>query len=305
MSLKRTWVVRLPRAMAAAAVGIGFLGLGGVVMCTSYPTFKDLPVDCTVLGEYTLYNKADDTVTDRDLTLDNFGEWFSATDTAAGDAKVVAVDPIPDGAVCQNSKAGKLTASRNNDWGCIFGSYKFGSGKTGEDASAWDGIAFFARAPGNTTKSFTVSLTDDNSESPNVLGRPDPDAGTGRCTNYINGDAGASAGQASGPSGIDPQTGTPLSGSGTTRAPYPDECGNSYTTTVTVTSDWQFYTVPFGDFQQASNPNRVPNAVFQAGTVPGTGLLTSGLRHLVFRAGKEAQVELWLSKLAFYKKKAH
>jgi hypothetical protein len=303
MSLKRTLIVKLPRALGAAAVGLGFLGLGGVVMCTSYPTFKNVPVDCSELEGYTLYDKATDTVKDRDLTLDNFGGWFSATDTAAGVAGVSAVDPIPDGPVCQNTKAGKLTATRNNDWGCIFGSYEFGAGREGEDASDWEGIAFFARAPGNTTKAFTVSLTDDNSES-NVPGRPDPDAGTARCTNYIT-DAGVgAAGPATGATGIDPQTGTPLSGSGTTRAPYVDECGNSYTTTVTVTSDWQFYTIPFGDFQQASNPNRVPNTVFQAGTVPGTGLLTSGLRHLVFRAGKEAQVELWLAKLAFYKKKA-
>ena len=302
MSLKRTFVIRSPRTLAAAAVSLGVLGVGGVVSCSSYPTFEIRPVDCSEVGEYTLYSAADDTVKDRDLTLDNFGGWFSSSDTAAGVTGISTVD-IPDGAVCQSPKAGKLTASHNNDWGCIFGSYEFGAGNNGEDASDWEGIGFFARAPGNSTKAFTLSLTDDNSESP-VNGRPDPNVSSARCTNYVAA-GGSTTGQASaGPSGIDPQTGTPLSGSGTTRAPYPDECGNSYTTTVLVTSQWQFHTVPFGDFQQAATPNRVPNAVFQAGTVPGTGLLTSGLRHLVFRAGKEAEVELWLTKLAFYKKKA-
>lgn len=304
MSLKRTLVTRLPRAVGAAAVGLAFLGLGGVVVCSSYPTFKDRPLDCSVTDGYEFYSKATDSQ-GGDLTLDDFTGWFSSTDTTAGVATVSTVDPIPDGPVCKNTKAGLLYATHNNDWGCIFGSYQFGAGKNGQDASAWDGISFFARAPGNTTKAVTLSLTDDNSESV-VGGRPDFDASSARCTNYIN-DAGPStAGQTGGgATGIDPQTGTPLSGSATTRAPYPDECGNSYTTTLELTSDWQFYTVPFGDFQQASNPNRVPNDVFKAGTVPGTGLLTSGLRHLVFRAGKEAELQLWLANLAFYRKKAH
>jgi len=298
-------VANSTRAMGTAAVGLTFLGLGGLVMCSSYPTDKNLPLDCSVTKGYDFYSKASDPNQDRDLTLDDFTGWFSSPDTTAGFAEISIADPIPDGPVCQNTQAGVLRATHNNDWGCIFGSYRFGSGKSGEDASDFDGISFFARAPGKATKAFTVSLSDDNSDS-SVSGRPDFDAGTARCTNYINDAGTAGTGQAGGsPAGIDPQTGTPLSGSGTTRAPYADECGNSYTTTISVTSHWQFYTIPFGDLQQASNPNRVPNDVFQAGSVPGTGLLTSALRHLVFRGAKEAEMELWLSKLAFYKKKAH
>jgi hypothetical protein len=302
MTFKRTLVIKLPRALGTVAVGLAFLGLGGVVVCSSYPTYKDVPLDCSVLSGYEFYSKATDTRKDRDLTLDNFPDgWYASTDTTAGIAALAVSNPIPDGPVCQNTKAVVLTASHNNDWGSLFGPWDFGN--TAEDASDWEGIAFFARAPGNTAKAFSISLSDDNSESPNS-GRPDPDAGTSKCTNYIV-DGGSSGQTGGGATGFDPQTGTPLSGSGTTRAPYPDECGNSYTFAMQVTSDWRFYTVPFGDLKQAANPNRVPNSVFQAGTVAGTGLLTSALRHLVFRGIKEANMELWLANLAFYRTKAH
>jgi hypothetical protein len=312
MSLKRTLVVKLPRVVGAAAVGLLFLGLGGVLVCSTYPTYKDLPTDCTVVNGYDL-NSTDTDAGQQNLALDNFTNWFAAADytpvtpdagtnaaVSANDdaaskfiasAQLTVADPIPDGPVCGNTKAVVLRASHNNDWGCLFGPWDFG--KTPQDASGWEGIAFWARAPGNTTKAFTISLSDTNTEA---------DSNAGVCRNYIA-DGGAPSGPG-GPSGIDPQTGTPLSGSGTTRAPYPDECGNGYTLAMQVTSDWRFYTVPFGDLEQASNPNRVPNSVFQAGTVAENGLLTSGLRHLVFRMSKEAEVELWLAHPAFYRKKA-
>jgi hypothetical protein len=302
MSLKRKMLVELPRAVGVAAVGLVFLGAGGVVVCSSYSTYKDLPIDCSPASGYEFYSKATDPDKTRDLTLDNFPDgWYASADTTAGVAKLSVADPIPDGEVCQNTKAVVLISSHTNDWGSLFGPWDFGN--TAQNASDWEGIAFFARAPGSAAKSFSISLSDDNSEA-TTPGRQDPDAGTGRCTNYIS-DGGTSSQTGGGSTGIDPQTGTPLSGSGTTRAPYPDECGNGYTVAMEVTSKWRFYTIPFGDLQQASNPNRVPNAVFQAGTVPGTGLLTSALRHLVIRGVKAADMELWLTNVAFYRKKTH
>ena len=46
----------------------------------------------------------------------------------------------------------------------------------------------------------------------------------------------------------------------TITAPPPDACGNSYSTVLPVTTDWQLYTIPFSQFHQTAMPNRVPNA---------------------------------------------
>jgi len=310
MSLNRMFVVRLPRVLGVVATCTLLLGLGGVFMCSTYPTYRGLLADCTAENVYEFYSHdTDPKKSARDLTLTNFNNWYASADytpdggaASSGNpdaainyvasAQLTVADPIPDGAWCGATSAAVLRASHNNDWGCLFGPWDFGSNP--QDASDWEGIAFWARAPGQTGKGFTLSIGDNNTES---------GASNGGCHDYLI-DGGTSAQTGGGQSGFDPSTGTPLSGSGTTRAPFPDECGNGYTVAMEVTSGWRFYTIPFSEFQQAANPNRVPNSVFNAGTVPGTGLLTSALRHLVIRFPKEAEGELWLAKLAFYRKKA-
>ena len=313
MSRQRTLLFGLPRAAGVAAAGTLLLGLGGLFACSTYPTYKDLPTDCTAENGYELYDQ-DTTPTDPTLTpLDysSFGHWFSAADytpdggvaVSYGDAASNYVDfaqenPVDlsqqDGPVCGHTAAIVLRASHNNDWGCLFGPWDFGKDNP-ENASAWEGIAFWARAPGDTSKGITLSLSDDNSQS---------GASGTYCRNYVA-DGGISTQTSAGPNGINPSTGTPLSGSSTTRAPYPDECGNGYTVEMQVTTDWRFYKVPFSDFKQASSPNRVPNSVFDAGSMPGNGLLTSRLRNFVVRMPRAAVVELWLTKLAFYRKNTH
>ena len=303
MSRKRILLVGLPRAAGMAAASTLLLGLGGVFACSTYPTYKDLPTDCTAENGYEFYY-SQTIPQDPNLTsLDNFQKWFAAADytpdagvaiSSNGDAapnyvasaQVTPIDLSPaDGSVCGNTSAVVLRASHNNDWGCLFGNYDFGNNHL-ENASGWEGIAFWARAPGDTTKGFTLAFTDENSASA---------SGTiaSNCRNYVA-DGGVSTQTGGGQSGIDRSTGTPLSGSGTTRAPYPDECGNGYNVAMQVTTDWAFYPVPFSDFKQTSNPNRVP-----------TGLLASGLRNFVVRMPKAAEVELWLTKLAFYRKNTH
>ena len=322
MSRKRILLVGLPRAAGVAVASTLLLGLGGVFGCSTYPTYKDLPTDCTAEKGYEFYYSQTNPQ-DPDLTsLDNFQKWFAAADytpdagvgaavsanydattSYVASAQVNPVDLNPaDGSVCGNTSAVVLRASHNNDWGCLFGPYDFGNNHL-ENASGLEWIAFWARAPGETSKGFTLAFTDENSAAAAASA-----SGSGTipsyCRNYIA-DGGVSTQTGGGPNGIDPSTGTPLSGSGTTRAPYPDECGNGYNVARQVTTDWRFYLVPFSDFKQTSNPNRVPNLVFDAGSVPETGLLTSGLRNFVLRMPKAAEVELWLTKLAFYRKNAH
>jgi len=316
MNAKRTSIVRVPLVAGLAASSGLLLSLVGTFNCSKYPTYRDVSTDCTAVdSEYELFDKAQDPRSSDpryDLTLldDKVTGWYGsadytpdggAVDRYTASASTPVAQNIVDGPLCgRYGQAAVFRASHNNDWGGVFGNYAFGNQL--RNASEWEGLAFWARSPGPTSKAFTFSLDDENTSS-EVVGI---DGGAtpihSNCTSYSS-DAGA-IGQTSGQSGgYDPSTGTPLSGSGTSRAPYQNECGNSYTVRVQVTGDWAFYAIPFNDFQQDLKPNRVPNSVFSAGSVPGTGLLTSALRYIGLRAPKESEVELWIARMAFYQKK--
>ncbi len=288
-----------------ACAGTLLLGLG--TACSKYPTSKNVPIDCTAENGYELYTKDPDN-SSPDLTLDDPAQWYGSPDYTPDGGSVgeyvasasvtgpTAIPDAPDGGVCGYTTAVVFRASHNDAWGGLFGNWNFGSQQS-EDAHDWEGIALWARAPGPTSKGFTLSLNDENTTS----GTPTVPT---YCVSYGTDAGAASSGQASTTVTYDPSTGTPITGGGITRAPYPNECGNGYSTVITVTTDWQFYTVPFADFQQAATPNRVPNLVFDAGNVPGTGLLTSGLRYFGIRMPVESEVDLWIARMAFYRKKA-
>jgi hypothetical protein len=237
-----------------------------------------------------MYWKSGDATNTDDPIVPVNGNWWGAGDTSPEDGgssrAYSSVDAIPDGSRCGSKTADVLHSSHYNDWGSLFGYNVFKS--TGADA--YEGISFWARSPGNTTKGFAILLDDANNNS----------SVAGSNCKPVDADGGTVA--ESPGSGWNPATGTLISGSGSA-APLPDQCGNDYSVTMSVTSDWRFYTIPFSAFQQANTPNRVPNAVLtEVGNVPGTGLLTSKLRSLVIRMPKEAEVELWIDNLAFYKK---
>ncbi len=291
MTLRRTLAVRLTRAVGAAAAGTLLFGLGGVLVCSPYATLKVVPIDCTADDGYDFLSLSN--------TNDAVGgsNWWGSGDTPPPDGgtshAISTVEQIPDGGRCKESQlADVLHSSHYNDWGSLFGYNSFNA--TG--AENYEGLSFWARAPGNTTKGFTILLDDANTAAPDPNNPSvvsycipvDPDAGT-------QGQGGGNI--------YDPSTGTIISGS-TSAAPLPNQCGNDYSTTMQVTSEWRFYTIPFGEFQQANKPNRVPNAeLIDAGNVAGTGLLTSKLRLLLLRVPAEAEMELWIDNLAFYKKK--
>jgi hypothetical protein len=314
MSRKRPFAVRLLLTLAGAAGGIVLLGLGGVLVCSTYPTHKPKsPIDvCAAESGYEFPDKP---------AVDDFTEarwWGSADYTPDGGvpdagklmpyaSPTPAVETIPNGPLCgKYAKAGVFVASHNNDWGCIFGNWEVES-RTKTDASAWEGISFWARAPNRTgcdpastsgcgtSKGFTILLNDSNTISA---------VADHNCRDY-GVDGGSVAGLPSSVATInDPSTGTPIVGSSSVRASNPDECGNEYSAVVQLTSDWQLYTIPFSQFQQQATPNRVPNSVFQAGDVPGNGLLRDSLRRIGFRFPKEAEMELWMTDLTFYRTRA-
>jgi hypothetical protein len=295
----RAWLVRAVKLLGAlhcaALGGTALVVVSGAVGCTAYSTVKNVPIDCAAESAYDIeYIYTFDTT-----AAVNFYGSGDHPDADVG----VAVDPLTDGARCGSTSALLLHSDHNNNWGSLFGIYSFGP----KDASAYQGVSFWARAPGNTTKAFTVLFDDTNTSNPNMPAvcnvdggtTPAPvDSGSNVCKNYCT--DGGVGGQGT---YTDPMTGTVVSGA-TSSAPPPDACGNEYGAVLQVTSGWQFYTMPFGEFHQAAQPNRVPNAHFSnAGSVPGTDLLTSALMGFTIRMPAEADINLYLSHLGFYRPK--
>jgi hypothetical protein len=256
------------------------LALSGTFACSSYQTMVDVPVDCSIESDYEIG------VLDAAETLGQVN-WWGSGDDSPGKIVEVDVQPIEGEGRCGSKAATVLRTAHNNDWGSLFGYNNFGPA----DKSAYDGMSFWARSPGNTSKGFTILLDDLNTA-----------ATTGsNCVDYGTSSSSDQTGQITGPNGETISTSGSASFAG-----YPEQCGNSYTTTMSVTGEWAFYTIPFSQFQQAATPNRVPNAFLtEVGPSPGTALLTNKLVNLIIRMPKEANIELWLDNLAFYRLKAN
>jgi hypothetical protein len=271
---------------AIGAVGL-LLGLGGSVGCETYPTFEaPLPTDCSTEDTYDLHMVSKfDTAADGSALWGPAGDPFcNGNDGGPPKAVSLGVETMSDGPRC-GSKAALLFRSANcNDWGALAGFSNFGP----RDESAYEGMSFWARSPGNTGKAFSIVLDDANTAGM---------AGS-NCTVY---DAGA-PGQGT-VTVLDPATGTPISGT-TSAAAMPDQCGNAYNAIVPLTGEWRFYTIPWSQFTQTAQPNRVPNVeLTETGGIPGTGLLPSKIYNLIVRVPKEMKMELWIDNLSFYRKK--
>ena len=251
--------------------------LGAAGGCTSYSTAVSIPVDCNVESAYEF-----DVLT----RVPPSNAYSAGSLTVGASSPAPVAETIPEGMLCGATTALVIRAAHNNDWGSLVGFYGLGM----MDESAFQGVSFWARAPGGTNKGFTLALDDANTYSAQ-------DAGT-NCTDY-GGDGGTNN-----PGGTiyDPSTNMPISGV-TTNAPPADACGNSYSLAMTVTTGWRLYTFPFTEFHQAPMPNRVPNAkLMEEGGLPGSGLLTNKIMNIVFRMPREANTELWVTKLTFYRK---
>ena len=270
---------------ATSVCALLLLAVGGAVGCTAYPTYRTLIPGCDVEAAYDLQ------------AINSFetagqGAFWMASDTP--DAGLVpspppftyvasAVEPISDGPHCGSTAALVIRSERNNDWGSLFG-IDIGAPR---DASAYDGLSFWARALGNTTNAFTILFNDPNTALPAV-------ATDAKCKDYGL-DGGMGQTQVDG-------TGMVIMGS-VADAPEPDQCGNAYAAVQVVTNDWRFYTIPFSAFQQGATPNRVPNAALtEVGPEPGTALLTNALVSLTFRMPKAATMALSIDNLSFYRK---
>ncbi len=274
--------------MSAGLLLLGTVGTG----CESYSSLITVPIDCDAEAGYQIQVIGD---------FEKTADFWTSGDATPKRELGATLEAIPDGGRCGSQYAARLHSWYNNDWGSLFGFNNFGSLASPSTtlpggSAAYEGMSFWARAPGNTTKGFTVLLNDPNTlYEKDVLGNK-----VSNCDVYNIAGSGDTV-----PVATDPLTGVTLSGGTVTRAIYPDECGNAYAVVMLVTNDWAFYTVSFAAFRQDAKPNRVPNAVLtKAGPLPGTGLLTDQLKTLIFRMPKEAVTDLWLDNLAFYRKPA-
>jgi hypothetical protein len=299
MSLKRMSRAQLPRLARPACVLL--LGLGGAVGCSAYPTLKDEPINCSADSDYEFdpNTVSTDMRCDRDSTPDS-GQSLPSPVLIEG------------GGRCGSNQALEISLVHNNDWGahCPFTSFRTNYVTTDggvsislpRDESAWEGLSFWARAPGNVSKGFTVYLDDANTT---VMDPNYTPGGHDKIYNAADGGLGGSTINAA----VDPATGQVISGAAVASR-QPDETGNnkgnSYYVVMLVTSEWVFYTIPWKQFTQQPYPNRVPNSILtETGDVPGTALLTNQLYGLSIVPPKEAPFDLWLDKVTFYRKKGH
>jgi hypothetical protein len=267
------------RAQLVGPACVLLLGLGGAVGCSAYPTLRDASINCSAEAEY-----------DFDPLAVTFSCYFDGTPDASAGANNS--QPIGGEGLCGSQTAQVLSASHDNDWGTTCGVGNFGP----LDRSNDEGLSFWARAPDNSSKGFTISLYDANNTDQSV---------GGNCRTYGIPDGGVQGSTIT--TFLDPATGQPISGTAIASR-LPDECGNNHTNSydfvASVTSEWILYTIPWPKFTQAAYPNRVPNPVLtETGNVPGTGLLTTQLWSLGLRPSKEVAFELWIDKLGFYRKK--
>jgi len=288
--------------MSLKRISAVLFALGSALGCSTYSTYRPVTLDCTVDSAF-------------ELDPIDMGTAFSYGDPTPGaypgptGTPPPTVTMLPDGPRCTSTSALEIILRGYKDWGSAVAFYGFHAPLpvTFRDASASEGLSFWARAPGPTAKAFTVVFDDYNTTDPTPLPpgstnpADDPDPTDSNCTSYSAPDGGTNGGQIV--NGIDPMTGQVISSGSITVTP-PNTCGNSFQVVVRTTSDWQFYVLPFSAFHQTAMPNRVPNKVLtETGSAPGSNLLTAKLALMTLRFAKESDVDLWIDKLGFYRSK--
>ncbi len=154
------------------------------------------------------------------------------------------------------------------------------------DGSAFEGIAFWARTPGDSNHSVYINLNNaDTAVQGPTVSCYLPKVPASRCT-PAPGDATAGLGLAV----VDYQSGTATAGGVPMRIPQPGECGNAFQLALTTTPDWQFYTMPFDAFWQLPYPNRI-----------ASGFDSSTLLQISVIFPKEVRTELWITNFRFYR----
>ena len=142
--------------------------LAWVLGCSAAQRPDSIPVDCSIEDDYEF------------IQLQTFeggaNSWFGFGDCTPGGSlnncngmmipvgNGPVVEPIEDGPLCGDSlDALVLRSTGHQDWGSGFGEFQtVGSPANGED---FEGISFWARSPGNTTKQLTFTVQDANTRA--------------------------------------------------------------------------------------------------------------------------------------------
>lgn len=204
--------------------------------------------------------------------------------SATGSASIsVTIEPVEGGGRCGSQNAMVLRSAGHTDWGSVFGDWKLASAPGTAfcdtcgpwNGTGYEGIAVWARAK-NGDKSVSVLL---DTWQTSASGTTEADAAL-----VCKIDCSASSGTRS----LD-ETGNVLS---QTYVSPPGSCGNSFQRNLNLTEQWQLVLLPFKSFYQELKPNMVTGAMDLA-HINGFSL----------RPAKEANVEIWVDDIAFYKRK--
>ena len=187
-----------------------------------------------------------------------------------------------------------LESRGHTDWGSLFADYGL-AGSPNNFIEYWpalgtgyDGIAIIAKSPEHHDKSVTI-LLDDIRTTQITIPVPDGFPPYSPVAGYQPGPEECEV-ICPDPNSvviIDPVTNLPI---GQGSVPPPGSCGNSFRRSLTVAEHWQLYLLPWNTFVQDRFPNASP-----------TGIDPSQIRRITIRAEKEADLELWIDEIAFYR----
>lgn len=249
-------VTRSGRALLAV------LSACALAACSSNIDPRTVEVDCSINDEYDF-----NILQPMEGTM---ASWFAFGDAIPDATEALTVAPIPEGR-CESTAALVLSARGHTDWGAGFGEYQTPAAPV--DATGYDGISFWARAPvPHTSLGFMLTVQDrDTHPDGMVCVEPIVDVANGA---YTYNEAGMIV---------------PVGG----ELPSALDCGNGFQRVVRVTRDWQLYLLPFESFQQQAQPNRIPS-----------GLDRSGIYQFAVNIPKDSIVELWIDDLGVYRRRA-
>jgi hypothetical protein len=283
-----------------------------VASCVTSAQRTPYSLNCNAGAQYTIDVRESYEFSD---PLTYYAPWYAAGDFTPGatisatvanpanlSSQVIMATPIEGSGRCGSHYALLLEAHGHHDWGSTFGDYRIGGNYAQGvyfpiDVSQYEGVAFWARDPGYTsrydgptTKSIALNLIDAEGSLGSTTGYGNDYDGS-PCTQY-NFDAAAVT---SIPMNV--ATGaTPTGSQAVAGLVLPaDACNNAfYTVPITLTDEWQLYTIPFSAFTMPALPNREPK-----------GLDVAHLMSLTISVPKEEQLELWIDDFGFYRTKVN
>lgn len=270
--------------------------------CGTSPRAPAGSVDCSVLELYDFRDLSPFTSGDSGwyLFADNTPRGYPNPATDGSNVKIQTLDPPR----CGDSGYAELKAFGHNFYGAGFGDYQHNKPDARISGAGFAGLSFWARSPGNTDKTFLLSVDDGRTAS------LQPPATNGVPPAPMAGDQDLDGDGVMGPGDIvwgtqcrlpPPQElgrascyyGGALPPSTPTRVPAADECGNQFHTYITTTENWQLHLVPWSQLVQWPCPNRLEG-----------GIDPADIAKVEIKFVQGSNYDVWLDNIAFYRPRA-